>query len=817
MRRGLFRLVCLGWLLVLAVSAARADLLTPDERAWLTAHGPLRYAPDPRFAPFEFFREDGRLAGISPEILEQVAHNLGTTILPVRYVSWTEALTGFQRGDADFLATLTRTPEREKFIDFTAPYLSVPNVLIVNSAAHDLKGFDDLAGRTVAVVRNSGAHSWLLRNHPEVIIRPQANAAEGLRKVSVGQLDAMLEVLPVAGFAIAEESYMNLRVLPEVQFTIPQHLGVHKGDARLRAILEKGLASVPVEERLRIFSRWTGEDPARRGSVIPHWISRAAAVLVLLVLGFAAWTYALRREVGRRVQALRVSEAQFRQLLEELPIAAGWADAAGRMEFVNREFVRRFGYTCEELGTLEHWFELAYPDEAYRRDVMARRDAAVAAAQAKGGATAPLDVSLTCKDGQVRNVIVVGCLVGEKALAVFEDVTERVRMEQQLRQAQKMEAVGQLAGGVAHDFNNLLTVIQGHSSMVLGSQTLPDELRESVEQIQQAGERAANLTRQLLTFSRQQAFRPEPLDLRASLESIGRMLRRLLGEQVTLALATDGAPVCVLADGGMIEQVIVNLAVNARDAMPGGGRLEIGVKNITVPPAEAGVRHAAATAGRFALLTVHDTGTGLSPEALNHLFEPFFTTKAVGRGTGLGLATVYGIVQLHRGWIEVASAPGAGTTFSVFIPASDDAVEPAGTAAGPDALPGGSETILVVEDEAAVRLLVRTSLRRAGYQVFEAEDASAALRVWDERAGRIDLLLSDMVMPGGMSGAELAQRLRQQNPALKVIVASGYSRRTDTSDPFGAGVEHLPKPFDVTTLARAVRRVLDGQRPPAER
>jgi len=809
MRRGRLLLFCLaGWLGLWAAGVAAPDLLTPEERQWLDAHGPLRYAPDPHFAPFEFFRDDRQLAGISPEIMEKVARNLGTTIQPVRYVAWEDVLAGFQRGEADFLATLTRTPERERYLDYSAPYLSVPTVLIVNGADRRVNGFAELAGRPVGVVRNSGAHSWLLRHHPEVTIRPQANTRESLRKLSLGQLDAVLEVLPVAGFAIAQDSYTNLRVLPEVVLAIPQHLAVRKGETRLLAILEKGLASVSMEERLRIFSRWTGEDPAERRPSIPPWIWRVAAVLLLALAAVAVWVVSLRRLVGARTRELRASEAQFRLFLEELPVPASWAGADGRVEFVNREFTVRFGYTREDLPTIERWSELAYRDETYRREVDAQWRGHLQRPRKPGGFSDRLEVRMTCKNGQARTVMLAGVQVADKTLVVFDDISDRLRMEQQLRQAQKMEAIGQLAGGVAHDFNNLLTVIRGHCSLLLEESGLPATAGDSLAQIAEASDRAANLTRQLLTFSRQQAFRPRILDLRTCLESAGRLLARLIGEQIALEYRPGDAPVFVRADGGMIEQVIVNLAVNARDAMPAGGRLTIGVATLDIPAVEAGVRHPSARAGTFAVLTVADTGTGLAPEAMQHLFEPFFTTKDVGRGTGLGLATVYGIVQLHHGWIEVANQAGQGATFRLFFPAERDA--PAAAAAAEPAPVHGAETILLVEDEPAVRALLKRSLEHFGYRVLEAENAAAALRVWSDRADAIDLLFTDMVMPGGMSGLELAGQLRRQRPALKVVIASGYSRRRDETDA-GSGIDYLAKPFDVTTLAAAVRRSLDAR------
>ena len=391
------------------------------------------------------------------------------------------------------------------------------------------------------------------------------------------------------------------------------------------------------------------------------------------------------------------------------------------------------------------------------------------------------------------------------------DVTDQRQLAEQLRQSQKLESVGRLAAGIAHDFNNLLTVIQGYSDIL--RMELADRPRsaEAVAEIAAAGERAANLTRQLLLFSRKQVAQRSLVDLNELTGNLTKMLGRLLGEDIALRLdCRPGLPL-VSADPGMIEQVITNLAVNARDAMPAGGRLKIATSVVDLDAAH--VRgNAEAQPGRFVCLTVADTGSGIAPETLAHIFEPFFTTKEVGKGTGLGLATVYGIVMQHQGVVEVTSQPGEGTRFHIYLPAASRAETESTAAAMSGGVQGGNETILLVEDEALVLPMMEALLRRAGYTVLSAMSGVAALAVWKEHGPRIDLLLSDLVMPGGLSGLQLAERLRAQRPGLRVIFMSGYSPDLRGGLPgIEEGINFLQKPFSHPALLQTVRRQLDSR------
>jgi PAS domain S-box-containing protein len=395
-------------------------------------------------------------------------------------------------------------------------------------------------------------------------------------------------------------------------------------------------------------------------------------------------------------------------------------------------------------------------------------------------------------------------------VVTVEDITQRLSLEAQLRQSQKMECVGQLAAGVAHDINNVLTVIQGHAGILLNSTPPGADAERALKQISAAAERAAKFIRQLLMFSRKQVFETKRLDLYAVLRNMENMLSRLLGEAVQLETRYRGDLPRIEADTGMVEQIVMNLAINARDAMVKGGKLTLSTSRLTVD-ADYVQRNPEARAGEFICLMVEDTGCGMDPKTMQRIFEPFFSTKEAGKGTGLGLATVYGIVKQHHGWIEVASRVGSGTTFRIYFPIPDG-VDGHQTEfiAKPEPVRGGKETILIVEDEPGLREIVQDVMREYQYHVAVAASGAEALRIWDEWDGRFDLVLTDMIMPGGMNGLELVERLKKRKPELKVIYTSGYSDELTGKDLRQDDKVFLPKPYLPSQLARLVRKCLDA-------
>ncbi len=514
----------------------------------------------------------------------------------------------------------------------------------------------------------------------------------------------------------------------------------------------------------------------------------------------------------RAAEALRESEERFRRLAENAQdlIYRYELLPQRRFSFVSPSATAITGYTPEEhYADPDLGAGLVHPDD---REVLER----IGVEGAVSGE--PITLRWIRRDGRIvwteqRNVAVrdaEGRLVAIEGIA--RDVTAQRELEEQLRQSQKLEAVGRLAGGVAHDFNNLLAVMMMQAEMLQGSVRDPETMRGGLAEIRAAAERGAALTRQLLLFGRRQALQPRDLDLNEAVTGLASMLRRLLGEDVELQLHLHPAPLPLHADAGMLDQVLMNLAINARDAMPGGGRLRIETAEVDVSEPHAGGNPERAP-GRYFRLRVSDTGAGIPPEALPHLFEPFFTTKEPGKGTGLGLATVFGIVRQHGGWIEVESASGQGARFDVHLPAADPKPTPAGPVTEEAPPAGGGETLLLVEDEPELRRITRAALERAGYRVIEAADGQEALGLWERERDAIDLLLTDLVLPGPLGGRALAARLRARSPGLKVLLTSGYSAElADSEHTLAPWEAFLQKPAASRDLLAAVRNALDGGR-----
>jgi two-component system cell cycle sensor histidine kinase/response regulator CckA len=396
-------------------------------------------------------------------------------------------------------------------------------------------------------------------------------------------------------------------------------------------------------------------------------------------------------------------------------------------------------------------------------------------------------------------------------LVVAQDISERHLLEQQLRQAQKMEAVGRLAGGVAHDFNNLLMVIKGHTELLMNALPPADPMSRKISQIDRAADRAAALTKQLLAFSRMQVLQPRVMNLNGVVEDMGKLLPRLIGEDVELGIRMAQDLGKIRADASQMEQIIMNLAVNARDAMPTGGRLIIETSNADLDRTY-NTTHPIVKPGRYVLLAVSDTGTGMDAETQAHIFEPFFTTKEPGKGTGLGLATVYGVVKQSGGFIWVYSELGKGTSFKIYLPRVDQPEDKGSLPLAFSEAPRGTETILLAEDEQDVREVAREFLESGGYTVIEAHNGAEALRLAAEHKTTVDLLVTDMVMPG-MTGKELAGRLQHQHLGLGVIYMSGYSEQTAVeTTQVDASMRLLTKPFSRGSILRAVREALNVPR-----
>ncbi|HWC97038.1 MAG TPA: response regulator [Candidatus Sulfopaludibacter sp.] len=655
----------------------------------------------------------------------------------------------------------------------------------------------------------------------ELLALPQYLAlAAAAFSVAQGRLKrrqvVVLAGLAIAGLAIQVVTGVTIRDLPALNATLrfERHLmGAAATGWFCFALSRRQLFTASTAGRITLFFAamqslhnlalaLTGMGIA----VYPAQYAILAGILAaILPVGMAAGAFLLILQTSAEShRELRASEDRYRSLVRTSPDAFTMTGLDGKMVLCNQRAVELFGYgtpenlvgrACRSLiapsdrETVERYISSLFAGEIIRAQLLRY--------QRLDGSEFPGEVSATLlKDSD-------GSPLGWMALT--RDISARIaaeesraKLEEQLRHAQKMESIGRLAGGVAHDFNNILTVINGYSDLAMRRLKPEGTMLGYLKQIRRSGEQAAALTKQLLAFSRKQLIQPAPLDLRVAITGSADMLRRLLGEDVALVTELDSHTGLVMADPAQIEQVVMNLAINGRDAMPEGGRLTVRISNVDLPP---GMKDP--PTGQYVLLSVSDTGVGIDEETRNHLFEPFFTTKEQGKGTGLGLSTVYGIVQQSQGWILVDSETGKGSTFKIYLPRIEGPSQPSEAVTEAAATTAGTETLLLVEDQHDLRQLARSVLEEQGYRVLDAADGETAMQMALSFTGRIDLLVTDMVLPG-INGRELAEQFTNLRRGVKVLYTSGYSNNVMP------GMAYIPKPFTPDGLAERVRETLSG-------
>ena len=563
----------------------------------------------------------------------------------------------------------------------------------------------------------------------------------------------------------------------------------------------------PVSRALRGEIATNAEYTLRRKDTGETWVGNYSFSPIRDKAGAIVGSVVVARDITER-KRVEESHTRLATAVEQAGESIAITDLRGTMLYVNPSYERTSGYPRAELiGRNPRMLKSGKQSDEFYRHLWAT----ITRGEVWSGrmVNRRKDGTLYEETATISPIFDIhGKLINY--VAVKRDISREVELESQFRQSQKMEAIGQLAGGVAHDFNNILAAMLMQSELTGMVENIPDEVRDGLREIRACAERAANLTRQLLLFSRRQVMQSQDLDLNEAVTNLAKMLQRIIGEDVRLHLELQAGPMCVHADAGMLDQVLMNLTVNARDAMPQGGTLTIATARRVLTPDQPRPDPEVAP-GTYLTLMVSDTGAGIAPEILPRIFEPFFTTKAAGKGTGLGLATVFGIVKQHRGWIEVQSELGRGTSVQIHLPICA-AVQVEEPDEADFSLPrGGTETILVAEDEAPVRRLIRSLLERCGYRVLEAANGVEALEIWQHHHSEVALLLTDMVMPAGITGQQLARRLQGDNPALKVIFTTGYSPEiAGRSIDLRSGENFLQKPFAPTLLLETVRQCLDA-------
>jgi PAS domain S-box-containing protein len=785
-----FGLALVAALLLLAgVASARPTTI----RVGAMADWPPEYAT----------KTDGTPTGFAIDVMNEVATRAQLTVRYRRYESFADMSAALERGDIDVIPNFGISSGRDRLFDFTQPIETFVISIFVRSSDRVTRKMEDLAGKQIAVVQANLAVG-ILEQRSDVRVREYHDVRAALYDLLAGQVDALAYPKPVLE-RVARDAGLagRVRATPIDVIEVKRAMAVRHGNPELLAVLDGTVGQfIHSNDYRSVYGRWYASPPG-------FWTTRrvlygSALLFLAMLVGFVWFRSRARGALDREEQARLQTESKYQTLLEHASDGVFVSDQELRILEVNRRGCEILGYAREELLG-KSVSELVNPEPAgFEGDVV----------RLNAGETLLVEREVTHQDGGRLDVEVSARRVADdKVVGIVRDVTERKRADAAQRQSQKMEAIGRLAGGVAHDFNNILTAVSGYADLLAMRVGSDSRALRDLDEIRQATERGAALSRQLLAFSRRQTLQPEVLDLGTVATGLRRMLSRLIGEDVELGVHVETVS-HVKADRGQIEQVILNLVVNARDALPNGGRIDLRLRDEVV---EAQLRTPVGTLdpGHYLVLEVEDDGVGIEEKLRGRIFEPFFTTKDEHLGTGLGLATVLGIVQQSGGQIDVKSSLGRGTTFRVFLPITDELPRPERVEVKAAPAPGKTEaSVLVVEDEDAVRHILVKALEQTFTSVREAPTPADALALMTG-LDRLDVLVTDVVMPG-MKGTELAEETARRFPELRVLFVSGYTDRALDDDMLSRGGRaFLRKPFSVAALTTAVSDLMEanGARP----
>lgn len=804
--------------------------LTDAEIAWLDAHPVIRLAPDPEFQPIEFFNKNGHYDGIGADYMRLITKKLGIKFEIVRCTNWDDVLARMKRRDVDVINAVVKTPEREKYLNFPAPYLKIPSVIIVRKNVTNKLTLDNLKGMNVVMVSGYGYVELIRNKHPEMKIELVSDLKAALRKVSFGMADAFVGDLATASFYIESEGITNLKMAGESEPPNISGFGVRSDWPELSRILEKGVASLTEEESKAIFNKWIhlAKEPGVTMRELKKLIVFIVGFISLVIVVFLLWNRQLKRMVNlktedlikeinerkRTQEALKDSE-KFRALADTSPLAIYMSEGVEQKAlYINPTFIKLFGYTIDEVPTVDHWWFLAYPDANYRKQLSDEWQTKVEHAIETRSEIEPKEVVVTCKDGAKKHIVWNFIALGQQNWACGFDLTERKQAEEertaleaQLRQAHKMEAVGTLAGGIAHDFNNILAAILGYADMALDDTPDHSPAKYKIEQVLEAGNRAKELVKHILSFSRKEVKERVPVQIHQITKDALILLRASIPTTIEIKQNID--PQCgnILADPTQIHQVLMNLCTNAAQAMEEkGGILDVELTSVQLSTDDL-VNDPNLKPGHYVQLTVNDCGIGINQQHIDRIFDPYFTTKEVGKGSGMGLAVVIGIVKNHDGMIMVDSKPGEGTIFKIYFPKIEEQIQDKTEDATP--LPVGNEKILVVDDEVSIVDMTKRRLERLGYQVTAKTSSMEALELFRSQPDAFDLVITDQTMPE-LTGEKLAKKLIEIKPKLPVIICTGYSSKIDAEKANLIGISaFIMKPVDKRELAKTIRKALN--------
>ncbi len=785
--------------------------LSVEEQTYLDSHKEIIFVSQTNYPPFEFRNNDGTHDGITIELVRWLATEIGFRA-KFKDTSFQKAQQAILNGDADVLTSLFYSEKRDKSFDFTQPLFDVPASIFVLADRPDISRLQDLSGKRIAIQQGDYAKDFLDSKGIDFTMFPTQDFSEATNAVIAGNADVLIGDEQIVLYHLYRNGLIDkVKKVGEPLYTGIDCLGLKEGNRVLQSILNKGVSyarSSGVLERLT--HKWLGTKFSSRPD---YWamLWPYLSVILVLILFVAIWNIRLRRAVELQTKHVRESEDHFRELIEQSPIGLVLCSMDGSLLSFNSAYIKIIGYDVDEAIKLSYW------------DITPEKYADIERLKSKQlktvGHYGPYEKEYRHKDGHLVPVRL-NCMVvvrdGERFIwASVEDITalkvteaEKNELTDRLRQSQKMEAIGTMAGGVAHDFNNMLSVILGYTELTLRNPSCDEKCKKNLGHVLTATDRAKELIKQILMFSRKGELNRDPIKLHNVVTEVLGLLKKTIPSTVSIRSDIDTHTGTVLADATQIQQIIMNFCTNASHAMAEhGGDIDISLKPIDVD-LSAAARCPDLRPGKYVQLTVADTGVGMSPDVMSRIFDPFFTTKKPGEGTGMGLSVVHGIIKNHEGAICVESVVGKGTIFKVFFPLSAEDVDKKTSTVASTCQPG-TEHVLLVDDEVMLATLGKEILESLGYKVTSTTSAFEAFDLFQNNPEEYDLLITDQTMPE-MPGDVLAKKAMQIRADLPVIICTGHSAVLDTKKALAIGVKALMmKPLDRSGLSKAVRQVFD--------
>jgi PAS domain S-box-containing protein len=787
--------------------------LTHEEQAWLSLHPVIRVAFGSSYAPLEQVGANGH-SGISMEYLTLVADRLGITFEIADGLTWQESLRRLMAWELDASMCLASTVERNQFLNFTKPYLTLSYVIVAKMDIRYPGGLEELKNKNVAICQGNAAMEWIQRDYPSIKLLPVQDISTGIQLISKGEADAFVDNIWVIHSFLSNASYPELHIAGQTEYVGEFCAAVRKDWPLFLTILQKSLDTISEQERSAIHRKWEiGKSPEKFDYALFLQLLGAFIVILAAVL---FWNRKLAFEIALRKNAEAHTE-HLKLAIEQTTEAVVITDKDGAILYVNPAFLRMTGFSRREvIGAIMRPLQLddggnVLAPEMWKILLSGKTWEGQFKNIRKDGSPFTELVSISPVRNRDREIIHF-VAIRKDISKELQDAAEKENLRSQLLQSNKMESIGRLAGGIAHDFNNMLQAILGYAEMAIEQVTPEMPIFEDIQSIQNAARRSTNLTRQLLIFARKQSGSYKIIALNQTVYKMLDILRRLIGDEIEFTWNPGADVPSIYMDPSQLDQVLTNLCINARDAIQGKGKIDISTTSTLVEtPLQTALGEL--PPGLYTLLSVSDNGCGMSKEVIAQIFEPFFTTKTASKGTGLGLATVYGIVKQCEGGIVVRSEEGKGTVFDILLPAHADEKETpavggtdAASAPAPQ-LPLGNETILLVDDEETILHAAKRMLESLGYRVLFTSDSEEAVQLARQHKDEIKLLISDVIMPK-MNGPEMVKKILGENPELPYLYMSGYTANLLLEQGFCEVPKCLAKPFTRQTLAYKVRECL---------